>query len=201
MDDKYKGFAELAASEEEGRDYERELVRRESDIVIIAPHGGGIEQGTSEIAAAVAGEEFSLYCFNGVKGSGNEALHIASTLFDEPQCVDLVKQSRIVVAIHGLQGREKVINVGGLDETLRTRLVEALNKAGFEAREDHSHHAGSFHSNICNRGFAGEGVQLEIAEGLRRTMFKSLKRRGRQIRRPPFYEFVAVVRDVLLSTQ
>jgi phage replication-related protein YjqB (UPF0714/DUF867 family) len=201
MDDRYESFAELAASEEEGRDYKRGLVRRESDIVIIAPHGGGIEQGTSEIAAAMAGEEFSLYCFNGIKGSGNEDLHITSTMFDDPECLDLVKQSRIVVAIHGLQGRDKAINVGGLDERLKTRVVEALNQAGFEASEDDSHHSGTFPSNICNRGLTGEGVQLEIAEGLRRTMFKSLKRRGRQFKKPPFYKFVAVIRSVLLTTQ
>jgi phage replication-related protein YjqB (UPF0714/DUF867 family) len=201
MGDKYKSFAELEASEEEGLAFERQLARRESDTLIIAPHGGGIEQGTSEIAAAVAGEEFSLYCFNGIKGSGNEDLHITSTLFDEPQCLDLVKQSRIVVVIHGLQRRDKAINVGGLDERLKTRLVEALNEAGFEARQDDSHHSGTFPSNICNRGLAGEGVQLEITEGLRRTMFKSLKRRGRQIKNPPFYKFVAVIRSVLLTAQ
>jgi phage replication-related protein YjqB (UPF0714/DUF867 family) len=201
MDDRYRSFAELTASEEDGRDYERALVRRESDIVILAPHGGGIEQGTSEIAAAVAGEEFSLYCFKGIKESGNEDLHVTSTLFDDPQCLDLVTQSRIVVAIHGLQGRDKAINVGGLDERLKTGLVEALNEAGFEAREDDSHHSGTFPSNICNRGLTGEGVQLEVTEGLRLTMFKSLKRRGRRIKKPPFYKFVAVIRSVLLTTQ
>jgi phage replication-related protein YjqB (UPF0714/DUF867 family) len=203
MVDKYQSFSDLAASETEGRDYERRLVKRESDIVIIAPHGGGIEQGTSEIAEAVAGKEFSLYCFNGIKGSDNEDLHITSTRFDEPQGLDLVKQSRVVIAIHGLQGEDKAICVGGLDERLKERFIEALNEAGFEAKEDakedNSHHPGTSPSNICNRGDTGRGVQLEITEGLRRTMFQSLKRRGRQTKRPPFYEFVDVIRNVLLD--
>jgi phage replication-related protein YjqB (UPF0714/DUF867 family) len=201
MDDTYRSFAELAASEEEGRDYERELVRRESDILIIAPHGGGIEQGTSEIAAAVAGEDFSLYCFKGTKRSGNKDLHITSTSFDDPQCLDLVKRSRNVVAIHGLRGRDQVINVGGLDQRLKTRLLAALNEAGFEAREDDSHHSGTFPSNMCNRGPGGGGVQLEITEGLRRTMFKRLDRKGRRIKKPPFDKFVAVIRGVLHATR
>ncbi len=97
MRDKYRCFSDLLASEQEGRAYKHKLMDRDSDIVVIAPHGGGIEQGTSEIAEAVAGEEFSLYCFNGIKRMGNEKLHITSTLFDELSCVDLVKRSRVVV--------------------------------------------------------------------------------------------------------
>lgn len=199
MGDRYRSFAELAASEEEGRDYERTLVRRESNSVIMAPHGGGIEQGTSEIAEAIAGEEFSLYCFNGMKGSGNEDLHITSTRFDEPNGVALVEQSRLVVAIHGLQGEDQVVRVGGLDGELRGRLLRALKDAGFKAREDESNHSGTYPSNLCNQGLTGKGVQLEIPTGLRRTMFKALDRKGRRCKTPRFQEFVEAIRDVFLN--
>jgi len=199
MDDRYKSFAELAASEDEGRDYERALLRRESDIVIIAPHGGGIEQGTSEIAAAIAGEDFSLYCFNGIKGSGNEDLQITSTRFDEPNGVALIERSRLVVAIHGLQGEDQVVKVGGLDEELTGKLLRALRDAGFKARQDESHHSGTYPSNLCNQGLTGKGVQLEIPTGLRCTMFKALDRKGRRCKTTRFQEFVEVIRDVLLN--
>jgi phage replication-related protein YjqB (UPF0714/DUF867 family) len=201
MKDKYRSFSDLSASEQDGRAYKRELKDRDSDIVVIAPHGGEIEKGTSEIAKAVAGKEFSLYCFNGTKGTGNAKLHITSILFDEPLCVDLVKRSRVVLAIHGLDHRHKLIYVGGRAEDLRARFLEALNKAGFEVKEDKSHHSGTSPSNICNRGYTGRGVQLEITKGLRRTMFQSLKRQGRRIKKPAFHRFVDVIRNVLLDIQ
>ena len=201
MRDKYRCFSDLLASEQEGRAYERKLMDRDSDIVVIAPHGGGIEQGTSEIAEAVAGEEFSLYCFNGIKRTGNEKLHIASTLFDEPSCVGLVERSRVVVAIHGLDSRHNLVYVGGRDGDLKARFLEALNKAGFEVKEDNSRHSGTFPSNICNRGDTGRGVQLEITKGLRCTMFQSLKRRGRRTKKLAFHRFVDVIRNVLLDIQ
>ena len=39
---------------------------KEANIVIIAPHGGGIEPGTSELAIAIAGEELSFAVFEGL---------------------------------------------------------------------------------------------------------------------------------------
>jgi phage replication-related protein YjqB (UPF0714/DUF867 family) len=201
MGKKYKSFADLAASETEAQDYERKLVKQDSDIAVIAPHGGGIEQGTSEIAEAVAGEEFSLYCFNGLKGTGNEDLHVTSTRFDEPQALELMEQSQVVIAVHGLEGEDETVYVGGRHRTLKTRFIEALNEAGFEARKDESYHSGTFSSNICNRGAGGRGVQLEISRGLRCTMFESLKRKGRESKKLPFHRFVEVIRDILLSVQ
>lgn len=201
MDGAYNSFVELAESEKEGWDYSLELEDRGSDIAIIVPHGGGIEQGTSEIAKAVAGERLSYYCFNGIKRSGNRDLHIASTQFDEPNGFALVRQSRVVLAIHGLQGEGDVTRVGGLDEELKGRLVEALTDAGFEARRDRSHHSGTSPSNLCNRGVTGKGVQLEIPRGLRLTMFEGLDRKGRRSKKAPFHAFVGVVRGVLVSVR
>lgn len=43
-----------------------------------APHGGGIEPGTSEIADAIGGERGSFYTFGGLKSSGTADLHITS---------------------------------------------------------------------------------------------------------------------------
>jgi phage replication-related protein YjqB (UPF0714/DUF867 family) len=198
MGDKYENFAELDAAETEGRDYEIKLEKRDSPIVIIAPHGGGIEPGTSEIAESVAGDDFSFYAFEGVKDTDNEDLHITSIRFDEPKGLDLVRQSEIVVAIHGLRRRKTLIDVGGRDQTLRKKLISALTQAGFEARTDNSHHAGSWRSNICNQGINREGVQLEISRGLRLTMFEGLNSKGRQQTKQPFHNLVEALRRVLL---
>ena len=79
-DSGYGCYADLAVAQVEGADFSVCVQRRpESPIAILAPHGGGIEAGTSEIARAVAGSEFNLYLFEGIRPAGNyDALHLTS---------------------------------------------------------------------------------------------------------------------------
>src|SRR6186997_2320298 len=108
MADTYPNFEALAAAETSGVDY-RILVRRETlAYAIVAPHGGGIEGGTSELADAVADpatdetgvERHSFYAFEGLKPRGNGVLHITSTVFNEPMCLTLLGACERVVTIH-----------------------------------------------------------------------------------------------------
>jgi len=195
----YKSFAELSGSEREGISYRRRVKKRRSGIAIIAPHGGGIEPGTSEIASAIAGSLFSYYTFDGLKQGGNEILHIPSVLFDEPKCLQLINDSEIAVAIHGCGGDTKVIHVGGLHDELKTRLINSMLKAGFDTRLAEINFAGTQVQNICNRGRLGRGVQIEISEGLRRTMFKAFDRVGRKISTEVFQKFVDSIQTELIS--
>jgi phage replication-related protein YjqB (UPF0714/DUF867 family) len=55
MPDKYKSFSELNEKEKRDLDFCIRLQERIGTTAVIAPHGGGIEPGTSEIAEAVAG--------------------------------------------------------------------------------------------------------------------------------------------------
>ncbi len=48
-------------NETKGKDYRIHLRHGKSGILVMAPHGGGIEPGTTEIADAVAGAERSFY--------------------------------------------------------------------------------------------------------------------------------------------
>ena len=193
----YKSFAELSASEREGDSFQRTVEKRRSGIAIIAPHGGGIEPGTSEIAYAVAGSQFSYYAFEGLKPRGNEILHITSTLFDEPKCLHLVQDSEIVIAVHGCDGEEQIIHIGGLHVELKTRLIQSLAQDGFEARLAEVSLSGNQIQNICNRGQSNQGVQLEISAGLRRAMFRKLDRQGRKSTTEVFRRFVSSVRKEL----
>jgi phage replication-related protein YjqB (UPF0714/DUF867 family) len=59
LQDCYHGFAELARHAREGWDYRRVVEGRGGEIAIVAPHGGGIEPGTSEIARGLAGREIA----------------------------------------------------------------------------------------------------------------------------------------------
>ncbi|MEA2007983.1 MAG: poly-gamma-glutamate hydrolase family protein [Chloroflexota bacterium] len=192
--DKYASFAALAQHECEGKDYVRYIQARAIDIVIVAPHGGGIERGASEIAKALAGDVFSIYCFEGIKRTGNKSLHITSTRFDDPVCLDLIKTAATVITIHGCAGEEQVVYVGGLNAELQQRIIKSLRAGGFKAAGDNGRHPGMHPRNICNSQ-GGGGVQLEITRGLRQRMFKGLSRAGRGFTTPAFDEFVGGWRE------
>lgn len=202
MPDKYNSFSALAKSETLGRDFLVRRLVRPGATVVIAPHGGGIEPGTSELAEAIAGEDFSFYTFEGIKAAGNRDLHITSTRFDEPKCLALVRISPQVIAIHGEESESQAVFLGGLAAETLTSLRHALTTSGFRV-ETHDNHAlqGRNTANICNRGQNARGIQLELSNGLRRSFFQSLStRHGRQTKTESFDRFVAAVRRGCRST-
>ncbi len=78
--DKYSNFEALQAEQTEGRDFHVQVAMREdSAVAVIAPHGGAIEPGTSELVVAIAGEELSFAIFEGAMAAQNRDLHITST--------------------------------------------------------------------------------------------------------------------------
>jgi phage replication-related protein YjqB (UPF0714/DUF867 family) len=199
----YQNFSELLQGEVEGRDFSRIVVRRPSPVAIVALHGGGIEPGTSEIARAIAGSDYSLYCFESLKISGNELLHITSHDFDDPLCLDLIQTAQVVISIHGCsgEGQEAAIYIGGRHELLRDRLSDCMQKSGFRVAPGAGLYPGQHRDNVCNLGQTGAGIQLEISLGLRRKMFAGMRRQERKITRPDFDRFVQAVRMVLQSTE
>lgn len=201
MPDSYPDFAALAARERPGIDF-RVLVRSgASGIAIVAPHGGGIEPGTSELADAVAGAEHPFYAFEGLKIRSNAGLHITSTRFDEPQCLALIARARTVVTLHGERSGEEGVFVGGLDDALGARITQRLRAAGFAAGpHPNVSLRGIEPSNIVNRGALGAGVQLEISRGLRGSLFESLSRAGRLRRTTRFAVLVEALRGALAQS-
>lgn len=196
MADIYSSFSELAASEP-GSAYNINVHDRGTAVAVIAPHGGGIEPGTSEVAAAIAGEEYSLYIFEGMKDRAGR-LHITSTRFDEPLCVSMLKEVRLAITVHGEASATERVYIGGAHEKAIDTIRVALESSGFEVRE-HSKVSlrGRDPRNICNRGACGAGVQLELSRGLRCVLFESLKRRGRQRPTARLGELTGAVRRVL----
>jgi len=167
----YRGFDDLARVQSRGRDFEIRVERRVgSTVAIIAPHGGGIEDGTSEIARWIAGDDFNLYLFEGIRSSRNyAALHLTSSRFDEPECLALISECRYVVAVHGCDGNGESVLLGGLDGMLKRRIGVAIADSGL-AVETSGHRYPAVHpGNICNRGKSGRGVQLEFTYELRRS--------------------------------
>jgi phage replication-related protein YjqB (UPF0714/DUF867 family) len=197
--DVYRNFAELIEAEREDIDFRISAVKREeSRTAIVVPHGGAIEPGTSEVAKEVANNDLSLAIFEGIKPKGNKRLHITSTNFDEPRCVELVQESDTVVAIHGEGSDELSVFLGGRDDELCVQLKAALEQYGFTVKtHENSDLHGLNEANICNRGRHGAGVQLELSFGLRQTFFQSLTDKGRKKPTDEFFRFAAAVRGGL----
>src|SRR5215470_16192528 len=100
--DRYRSYADLMANEREGIDYSIASLDRRSPVTIIAPHGGQIEPPTSELAIAIAADDYNAYCFEGLRrGRKHHELHVTSNSFDEPIGCELITRSDIVVALHG----------------------------------------------------------------------------------------------------
>ena len=199
--DRYANFAELARHERAGLDYRVRLRSASSAMVVVAPHGGGIEPGTSELAEAVAGERLSFYAFEGLKRSGNAALHVTSTRFDEPLCLALLARCESVVTLHGEQDKDPSVEIelGGLDEALCGRLEQSLAARRFRVRRALGPRAGRELENLCNRGRSQRGAQLELSRALRESSFESFSAEGRTQRTTRFHDLVQAIMGALAS--
>ena len=161
--DKYLNFNELAGHQREGIDFEIVAVEKPNAIAaIIASHAGGIEAKTGTIAKAIAGTEYSLYCFEGMKSSGNRILHITSQHFDEPKCLKLIEKHQRVISIHGCNEKKEKVYIGGLDDELIKILTSELSSVGIIPEQSEKFSAKST-NNICNRGQTKKGIQFELS--------------------------------------
>ena len=187
--------------------------------VIIAPHGGGIERGTSELCLAVAGYHpamlaevppagvtYDYWMLEGVRERGNAPLHVPSIGCDDGMAVSLCAGALNALSLHGFEPDDppddRIVLVGGRNEALRQLLVK-----GFEATPIKAVDAGSTGNdeldgkdahNIVNRTLTGMGAQLELSEPLRDTMFgENTRPRRKHTTTEVFWAFVAVCRDAL----
>jgi len=176
------------------------VVKQRGEIAILAPHGGAIEPGTSELAVAIAGRDHRSYCFNGHAPSDNGRLHINSTRFEEPRLRGVLRGARAAVAIHGsAECREAITHVGGTNRPLGSQIATALGEAGFLAGPAPARLAGRHPKNLVNRVPLG-GVQLELSRALRHLLFSTTDADGMHALRdkadrpPSFDRYVESVR-------
>lgn len=192
----YGSFSALLLHETPGLDFVVEWRTGRSGLAVMAPHGGGIEPGTSEAARSVARGLHSFYHLDGRKKKDNATLHITSTRFDEPAAQALAAASWKIVTIHGCTHDGADLFLGGLDTRLRHLCAEALTDAGFTVAAHPLFH-GTQPENLCNRGRAGMGVQVELSLALRRRLFRSLDRFGRRHPTALFHELTEALRRAL----
>jgi phage replication-related protein YjqB (UPF0714/DUF867 family) len=145
---------------------------------IFAPHGGGIEPGTEEIARALArASGASLYVLAGRRAAGNKALHVTSTAMRAGVSARLdraLARCRTAIAIHGhaQPGAPRAIYVSGRAAAAAGLISAALRGAlaGWDVIDDPARIppglAGLSPENFVNRP-AGGGVQIELPRALR----------------------------------
>lgn len=158
---------------------------------VLAPHGGGIERGTSELCLAVAGYRpagltpfggptYDYWMFEGLLADRNARLHVTSTHCDDPVALALAGGSRTALSLHGCTARQagaagdgQAVVVGGRDAEFRRATGTALQAAGFQVLDgaDVPSLAGQAADNLVNRTLSGGGVQLELTAELRDAMF------------------------------
>ena len=190
MPDTYKSMTDLLQRHPNKGDYRIDRVPRDSTVAVLAPHGGNIEPGTTEIARAIATDQYNFYSFESlVDEKASEVLHVTSTHYDEPVCRSLIGSCDTVIAVHGAgslaSGRS--VYVGGLDQKLRDTIATQLGALAWKAKageppetkitvnvvkQPGEKYAGRDPANICNQGRArssdgGRGVQLEFSRTLR----------------------------------
>lgn len=204
MTDTYANYADLAAHETEGVDYERRSVPvTGATWCAISIHGGGIEPGSGEAARAVGASLMNHYEFAGIKSSGNSVLHITSTNFDEPTAVGIVTAAKRCISFHGYVGASGVAetSLGGLDTATGARVANALRAAGFRVVAASQELNGNDTANIANKTTISAGVQLEMSNALRASFFPNgdLSRTMRDSgqRTSTFNAYVAAVRSAL----
>jgi phage replication-related protein YjqB (UPF0714/DUF867 family) len=201
MSDLYASFSELQAAEVYGEDYHIQYGVRPSNILMIAPHAGGIEVGTSELTMEVAGDEHSYYLFEGYKSSGNSSLHITSTNFDEPNAIRIIESSEYLISFHGYgDSSNKMTKIGGLNRELRAKVHKALMDRGFnvEILDDSDPISGTDPDNLSNRTRSGMGVQLELSTAQRDAFFGTNTRAERRnTKTDELREYARAIRSVL----
>lgn len=166
MNAPYRSFTELVLHAERGRDYAFRLREPGGAAVVTAIHGGAIEPLTGELAEAVAGEDYNLYVFQGLRAE-SARLRIPPLGYDELRLRALSERSRIAVALDGVPGQEQAIYVSGGNARLTQALADHLAAAGLPvAAADDVFSSADFFFNTPPCG----GAQVELSWELRASL-------------------------------
>jgi phage replication-related protein YjqB (UPF0714/DUF867 family) len=187
---------------------------------IIAPHGGGIEPGTSELCLAIAGYHpatlavppgtgatYDYWMFEGLRPVDNRDLHVTSTHCDDGVAVSLCAGALNALALHGcttsqaeLPDDAEVVLVGGRNAVLKQHLLDELTAASLHAIDAAGHPDldGNEVRNIVNRTLLGMGGHLELTGPLREAMFEENTRpRRKDTTTEVFWRFAAACRNAI----
>ena len=190
----------------------------ETQKIVMAIHGGGIEPGTSEIALAVAGyhpdtlvasvDDLGLHdfwLFEGLLPSGNGKLHVTASHYDEPIATELVQNARRCISLHGCSDTQAngKIQIGGLDFELRDIVLEELTIAGIPAEiTTNKMLRGESPDNIANKTKILGCAQLEMGTSYRSSLFgTNTQPQRKKTTNPQFWLLVEALRKAMSRVQ
>jgi phage replication-related protein YjqB (UPF0714/DUF867 family) len=170
--DRYSSMSELLSKLSPKNNYSIHADRsRQSKVKIFAPHGGCIEPCTEPIALAIAMEKHDCFVFSGRRKRGCfNMLHVTSTHYDEPHCLQMAEEAELAIAVHGSDDADDVIHVGGGNTRLGQELTAYLKSLGFPAKPAPPGLEGGDERNFVNRA-RQKGIQLELSSGFRKSLF------------------------------
>ncbi|MEK4560598.1 poly-gamma-glutamate hydrolase family protein [Staphylococcus sp. FSL K6-3157] len=172
--DYYNSMTELENDTVENVDWKKETKDNGSEVLVVAAHGGGIEQGTSELTKLLANEgDYDYFSFEGIRPSNNSQLHVTSTRYDDPTLNHMIKDRKATIAIHGAQGDEEIVYLGGLKSTLKDEIQNQLERYGFVVETPPENIGGLSDNNFINSEENSTGIQLELTRALREAFFKN----------------------------
>ncbi|MFC0137942.1 hypothetical protein CD127_06920 [Staphylococcus petrasii] len=170
--DHFRSMTQLFANSQEGVDWKKEIKRAGSNVIIVAPHGGNIEKGTTELTKMVANHNhYDYYSFTVLNKQNPEKFHVTSSHYNDPTLLNMVKSKDFAVSIHGAKGDKPVIYLGGLDTELKEAIKQQLLKQHFTVKIAPSYLGGDLKQNFVNRDFKDKGVQLELTTAFRKSLF------------------------------
>ncbi|MCI2774223.1 poly-gamma-glutamate hydrolase family protein [Staphylococcus petrasii] len=174
--DTYRSMTDLFAHTIEGKDWYKERSNKNSRVLILAPHGGNLEKGTTELAKAIANKGgYDYYAVNANRNANNRPLHVISTNYDDKDLINSNYNRDVSVSVHGAgqtQGYNTVL-MGGRDTQLLGLISQELKKFKFNVQRATGYLAGTDTNNIVNFNKKGMGVQLEITPDIRKSFFKN----------------------------
>ena len=170
--DYYASMTQLQRETKEGIDWKKEIRDQGNQVLIVAPHGGNIEQGTSELTKLLAQQGgYDYFSFEAMRPSNNTQLHVTSTHYDDPTLHQMVEGRVATISIHGAKGDDQIVFLGGAKSVLRDAIQSQLESRGFAVQVPPEYLGGLNEDNFINKNENSTGVQLELTTALRKALF------------------------------
>lgn len=172
--DYYTSMTQLERETKEGIDWKKETRDQGNQVLIVAPHGGNIEQGTSELTKLLAQQGgYDYFSFEATRPSNNTQLHVTSTHYDDPTLHQMVEGRSATISIHGAKGDDPIVFLGGAKSDLRDEIQSQLESRGFTVQVPPEYLGGLNENNFINKNENSTGVQLELTTSLRKALFNN----------------------------
>lgn len=170
-------------------EFKSESSSSQTDLIIMAPHGGMIENYTDDLAVrffnglvTTNNKDASLwYCIGHQDAIGAyDAWHITSTDINEANFGYLndlsARTYSYAVSIHGYGGTDVLVG-GGASESLKNAIKSALDGISWNETVtvvgEGDSYSGTDPDNIVNR-YSSSGIQLEIPYAVRRDHWEDI---------------------------